>query len=146
MRGLINVLTFKIGFTVVGACVPLMLVPASGLQSLGFPVPEPIIFLRLLGMAYAALIVGYVFGRSNAKAGIYPGTAVWVGIVSNGGAALLLSVAALQGTWSTWGVFAQALMWGSLVCLTGITVGLIALGPCVLRINPDAPKEFAAFL
>lgn len=146
MRGLIHVLTFKIAFTVVGACVPLLLLSESSLQWLGFDVPQPILFLRLLGMAYAALIVGYAFGLRDARQGIYPVQAIWVGIVSNGGAALMLSFAALNGAWAQWGALAQLLMWGSLICLTGITAGLISFGPFDLRIETELPKEFSEFL
>lgn len=143
MRGLIHVLTFKIVFTVIGSCIPLLLLSESSLQWLGFSVPQPILFLRLLGMAYLALIVGYAFGLKEAKRGIYPAHAVWVGIVSNGGAALILSFAALSGAWASWGVIAQVMMWGSLICLTGITVGLIAFGPFDFRIDVEIPKEYA---
>ncbi|PTU30203.1 hypothetical protein [Stenotrophobium rhamnosiphilum] len=146
MRGLIHVLTFKIVFTIVGACVPLLLLPASALQWIGFDVPQPILFLRMLGMAYAALIVGYAFGLRDAKRGIYPAQAVWVGIFSNGGAALILSFAALNGTWAHWGAMAQMLMWGSLISLTGITAGLISFGPFDLRIDIELSKKYAEFL
>ncbi len=145
MRGLIHVLTFKIAFTVVGACVPLLLLSESALQWLGFEVPQPILFLRMLGMAYAALIVGYAFGLKDAKRGIYPAHVVWIGIVSNGGAALILSFAALNGTWAQWGDLAQILMWSSLICLTGITAGLIAFGPFDLRIDVELSKKYAEF-
>lgn len=146
MRGLIHVLTFKIAFTVVGACVPLLLLSESALQWLGFVVPQPILFLRLLGMAYVALIVGYAFGLKEARQGIYPAQAVWVGIVSNGGAALLLGFAALNGTWAQWGALAQMLMWSSLICLTGITAGLISFGPFDFRIDIELSKKHAEFL
>lgn len=143
MRGLIHVLTFKIIFTVLGSCVPLLLLSESSLQWLGFPVPQPILFLRLLGMAYAALIVGYALGLKDAKRGIYPANAVWVGIVSNAGAALILSFAAISGTWAHWGALAQALMWSSLVCLTAITAGLISFGPFDLRLETEISRKFA---
>ena len=72
--------------------------------------PEPQLFLRLLGMAYTALIVGYAFGLRDARSGRYPAGVVWVGIVSNGGAFVMLAVAALLGVWSGWGLPAQLVM------------------------------------
>ena len=128
MNGLSRVLVFKIAFTITAACIPLLLFPTSLLQWLGFSVPEPQIFLRLLGMAYAALIVGYGFGLRDSMRGIHPSAMIWVGIVSNGGAALMFAVAASQNVWGSWGVIAQMIMWGSLLSLCIITIGLIRFG------------------
>ena len=121
--------TFSSALTIVAWCVPLLLFPASLLEALGFPVPEPQLFLRLLGMAYTALVVGYVAGLGSARRGEYPEATVVVGIVSNGGAFTILCIAAAMGTWSSWGSLAQLLMWGSLVGTGGITAGLVAFGP-----------------
>ena len=62
--------------------------PSSVLEWLGFVVPNPPVFLRLLGMAYLALAVGYAFGLRDSLGGKYPIGTVWVGIVGNGGALL----------------------------------------------------------
>jgi hypothetical protein len=129
MQAISRVFIVKIGFTVFAWCIPLLLFPSSLLQQLGFPLPTPTIFLRLLGMAYAALLVGYVFGLRSALQGNYPAGAVWAGIVSNGGAFLLLCGAATQGTWAAWGVVARMVMWGSLLSTGAITLGLVVYGP-----------------
>lgn len=84
-------------------------------------------------MAYTALIVGYIFGLRNAMTGIYPAEVVWVGIVSNGGACLLLTIAAIQGVWCSWSGLAQGYMWGSLIATGAITTGLIVFGPLGMR-------------
>ncbi len=130
LRSLSHVLVAKIALTVAAWCVPLFLFSASWLEGLGFPVPKPEIFLRLLGMAYTALVVGYAFGLHAARRGEYPHGVVWVGIVSNGGACAMLCAAAIVGVWSEWGVLARVVMWGSLVGTGGITAGLVAFGPC----------------
>ncbi len=129
MNGLSKVLVFKIVFTLTASCIPLLLLPANLLQWLGFTIPEPLVFIRLLGMAYVALIVGYSFGLKASLQGNYPASIVWMGIVSNGGAFVLLAHAAIQNTWGSWGLFAQVLMWISLFCVACITIGLIAFGP-----------------
>lgn len=129
MSGLSRILALKIALTVAVWCIPLLFFPAALLQSLGFPVPEPQIFLRLLGMAYVALVVGYCFGLKACSQGDYPAGVVWVGIVSNGGACLLLAVAAMLGVWTAWGTIAQAIMWGSLFGTGAITAGLVWFGP-----------------
>ncbi len=141
LRALSQVLVAKIVLTVSAWCVPLLLFPAPLLERLGFPVPEPTLFLRLLGVAYTALVVGYGFGLHASRRGEYPTGVVWVGIVSNGGACVLLCGAALLGAWADWGAFARLVMWGSLVGTGGITAGLVAYGPCRPAVEPYASTE-----
>ena len=129
MSGLSRVLAVKIALTVAVWCIPLLFFPSALLLSLGFPVPEPQIFLRLLGMAYIALVVGYCFGLKACAEGTYPAGVVWVGIVSNGGACLLLAIGAMLGVWAGWGTTAQAIMWASLLGTAAITAGLVWFGP-----------------
>lgn len=129
MRALSTVLIGKIALTVALWVVPLLFFPTSWLHCLGFSVPEPHLFLRLLGMAYISLVVGYAFGLRSSLRGIYPAAAVWAGIVSNGGAFLLLAISAVHGVWASWGGIARMAMWSSLVATGAITIGLIALGP-----------------
>jgi hypothetical protein len=123
------VLVVKMLLTAFAWVVPLLMFPTTLLEALGFPEPEPVIFLRLLGVAYAALLVGYWRGWRRACAGEYPVDTVWVGIVSNGGATLLLSISAALGSWSEWGAFASLYMWLSLVGVALVTTGLIVEGP-----------------
>jgi hypothetical protein len=130
MKGLTRVLVAKIVLTLIVWCVPLLAFPASVLAWIGFPVPEPQLFLRLLGVSYTALVVGYAFGLGSLLRGSYPAGVVWVGIVSNGGAFAVLATAAWLGVWDAWGIGAQGVMFGSLVGTGAITAGLIAFGPC----------------
>ncbi|WP_163671012.1 hypothetical protein [Adonisia turfae] len=85
-------------------------------------------FLRLLGMAYLALVVGYYFGLMETLNGGHPINIVWVGIVSNGGACLILLINAILRTWQEWELPAQVMMWLSLFVTGGITIGLIFTG------------------
>jgi hypothetical protein len=128
MKALSINLIIKIVLTVFVWCIPLLFFPASWLQWLGFPVPEPQIFLRLLGMAYTALVVGYCFGLRDAMQNQYPAAIVWVGVISNGGACILLTTTAALSVWSDWGSIAQCIMWGSLIGTGFITLGLIWFG------------------
>ena len=127
MNPLSLVLIGKIALTI-ALCILLLLFPTSLLKSLGLKVPEPILFFRLLGIAYAALFVGYVFGLQTSLRGGYPAAIVWVGIVSNGGAFLYLVLNAVSGTWASWGIYARAAMWILLVATGVITAGLITFG------------------
>ena len=129
MPGLKVVLEAKIALTVLAWCIPLLLFPSSLLERLGFPSPSPEVFVRLLGMAYSALVLGYWFGLQQVRQGAYPMATVWVGILSNGGACALLVGHAATGAWSTWGGFAQASMWLSLIGTGSITAGLVFFGP-----------------
>jgi len=129
MSTLSKILAAKIVLTVAVWCIPLLLFPAEWLRRLGFPVPEPQLFLRLLGMAYTALVVGYCFGLKASNRGEYPAGVVWVGIVSNGGAFMLLAIAAVLGAWAAWGTIAQTIMWGSLLGTGAIAAGLAWFGP-----------------
>ena len=133
MSCLSKLLIFKIAFTVVFACIPLLFLPIGVLRDLGFEAPSPSLFLRLLGMAYLALVMDYGFGLRDSLQGRYPCSTVWVGIVSNGGAALLLGLSGVKGVWENWGLVAQVSMWASVICLWGITLGLITLGPWALQ-------------
>ncbi len=45
------VLLIKIMFTLIFWCIPLLFFPASLFFRIGFPQPQPIIFVRLLGAA-----------------------------------------------------------------------------------------------
>ena len=108
---------------------PLLLIPDFLLELLGFVVPNPQIFLRLLGVAYIALAVGYVFGLRDVLNGRYPAGVIWVGIISNGGACAAISLAALLNVWELWGPIARLFMWFSLVATGAITIGLIVFGP-----------------
>ena len=132
MKNLSRVLILKIGITIAFWFIPLLFVPIRLLhEHLGFPdLGSAAIFIRLLGMAYGSLVVGYGFGLIEARHGRYPRSTVWVGIASNGGACLLLSIGAWQHAWDTWTCWAPYFMWASLVATGLITAGLIAFGPC----------------
>lgn len=133
MTALARVYVFKIGATVLFWCVPLLLFPATLLEQVGLPEQPTLLFLRMLGWAYLALCVGYAFGLSAALRGERLAGPVWVGIVSNGGACLLLLGYGLAGTWSAWGGFVQLLLWSSALVTAAITLGLVLYGVCAPR-------------
>jgi hypothetical protein len=138
MNNLAKVLIAKIVLTIVAWCVPPLFFPRSVFLWLGFPEPTPLVFLRLLGMAYTALVVGYAFGLRDALKGQWPLGVVAMGLVSNGGACLLLAACGLAGAWAEWGVFARIFMWGSLLGTGAFTAGLILTG--FLQPQPVEPR------
>lgn len=128
MNPLSIVFIFKIAATLVFWCMPLLVFPSSLLEALGVPTQPHILFLRLLGWAYLALCAGYAFGLRSALRGVRPDGPVWMGIVSNGGAAILLFLYGISGAWSHFGPPLNALLWASAFATAGITAGLIRFG------------------
>ena len=128
MNNLSKVLIFKIVGTLLLWSIPLLLMPASMLESLGFPPQESYMFVRMLGWAYLGLCVGYYFALRASLRGKRLMGPIWVGIVSNGGASLYLLYYGLMGTWSDWGTAIQFIAWGSAAATALITAGLILFG------------------
>jgi hypothetical protein len=119
-----HVILAKIAITLVVWCTPLLAFPPSWFRCLDVPPPDPIVFARLVGMAYLALVVMYLHGWREARAGRRDVVAVRAGLVSNGGAALLVTYYGLDGAWDGRGNLG-ACMWVSAALAAGITVGLL---------------------
>jgi hypothetical protein len=120
-----QVVLAKIVITVLLWSGPLLLFPLSWLAGLGFPQPEAfLVFYRLLGAAYAALLVAYIYGLFNIMGGGSPGSTVVLGLVSNGLAAMILGIFGFQGAWSAWGFWAWLYMWGSLALTAALALAL----------------------
>jgi hypothetical protein len=100
----------------------LLFLSRSQFENLGVPEPKPILFTRLLGAAFLALLVGYALGLRDLRRGKMPVNTILVGIVSNGLACALLLYFGSQGMWSAWGEVARFCMW-----LSAIFTGLIAV-------------------
>jgi hypothetical protein len=128
MTGLSIVFLCKILLTAFCWSLPLLVVPEVLVTKIGIPIANNIIFLRLLGMAYAALLVGYVFAFNATLRGEYPLTTLWVGIVSNGGVSLILLIYGLLGYWKSWSAIAKSMMWFSMLATALITIGLVMTG------------------
>ena len=122
------ILWIKIVFTIIAWSFPLLLVPASGFQRMGMPEPKPILFVRLLGAAFFALFIGYALGVWDLRHGRTITNTVWVGIISNGSACLLLLYFGCSGAWREWGRFARGALWLSAIITGLITVGLVSAG------------------
>jgi len=121
------ILLIKIVVTTILWAAPLLFGTPQLFDILGIPFPEPVIFLRLLGMAYFTLIFVYYNGykllkiRRNAVASE---VAVSAGIVSNGLAFIVLFFSGTSGSWSDWGMLGQIYMWVSTILTFLFTVSL----------------------
>jgi hypothetical protein len=105
--------------------VPLLCFSQARLKKLGMPAPEPLVFVRLLGAAFLALLVGYLLGLVDLRQGEKPLNTVLVGITSNGLACVVLLYYGLRGEWKEWGKIARACMWASVVFTALVTVLLV---------------------
>src|SRR3712207_6374680 len=104
----------------------LLFLSRTQFEKLDVPEPRPILFTRLLGAAYLALLVGYALGLRDLHRGEMPVNTILVGIVSNGVACVLLVYFGFRGTWSEWGKVARYCMWCSAV-FTGLIAGLLGI-------------------
>ena len=119
------VLWVKVLFTLAFWSLPLLAFPASWFVRMGMPEPRPILFLRLLGAAFLALVVGYISGILGLSRGDDVRNIVWVGIASNGLASLILFFYGFTGAWKEWRRLARIFMWGSAFATALITLGLV---------------------
>jgi hypothetical protein len=117
-------LILKIIFTI-GWSASLLFLSRTQFEKLGVPEPKPVLFTRLLGAAFLALLLGYALGLRELYRGEMPVNTMLVGIVSNGLACVILVYFGFQGTWSTWGNVAGYCMWGSAIFTGLITVLLV---------------------
>jgi hypothetical protein len=127
-----QVLAVKIVTTLAVWALPALLLPVQWFPTFGLPEPplEQLVFLRLLGAAYLALIVGYALAwRSPAR---HPG-AILVGIVSNGLAALVIVSVGASGAFATWPLLGSIYIWGSALLTAVLAVALAQTGQPLLR-------------
>lgn len=96
MTWLTLLLLFKIGFTIVTAVGPMLLMPGGRTAALFGLGADAVPLVRLYGMALLALVVGYAGGIPASEQGQFPVGVVLMGIVSNLGASVLLVV---TGAW-----------------------------------------------
>ncbi|MEK6282802.1 MAG: hypothetical protein AABN95_20795 [Acidobacteriota bacterium] len=125
MRLLKATLIVKILLTICWSA-PLLFFSANQFETWGMPEPKPILFTRLLGAAFVALLVGYALGLRDLHLGTIPFNTILVGIVSNGLACVLLIYFGLQGIWSEWGEVTRYSLWASAI-LTGLITGLLCI-------------------
>lgn len=133
MNKLSVIFILKIALTLILWSLLPLLLPPSWLEFLGLPQQSSYVFIKLYGMAALALSVGYGFGlresyQSQNKKARRAMDIIWVGIVSNAGASLILLLYGLSGTWNTWGFFLQCGLWFSMVATGLIAISLVIFG------------------
>lgn len=126
LKGIKTVLLLKIIITAALWAVPLMLIPSSLLNSMGFPVVD-LMFVRLLGIAYFSLGVNYYFGYTWTKKNHFPVCSAWTGVISNGLSSIYLSFLILTGSILDWGRFAQAYIIVSALAAGGLAVAFLVI-------------------
>ena len=141
-------LIVKIAITLVVWSIPPLFFPVSVLQWLFAETAaltasyEALLFnTRLMGVAFFALLAGYAFGLGAIRRGEFPYHVVYVGLVSNGGATLLILIAALSGSFDAWPMFARAAYFMSGAVLFAITAVLVC---CLILARRAAATEVEA--
>lgn len=119
-----RVLWFKIIVTLFAWVFPFLLLPQSLFAPLLGFTPQPVFPIRMLGWAYAALVVGYSYGLREAIKGHTPWGTINMGLVSNGGTAAILGWHLVFGEAAGLSGLPVILFWSSLTALVAITLGL----------------------
>lgn len=110
MKGLKRLLIRKIVITAVFLCAPLLLFPQSFFIDFGIT-NESMLFLRLLGFAYLALLVGYYGGMRTIDDGENPVSVIYMGLVSNGFAGFTFLIFGLMERWAHLSLWLQIYLW-----------------------------------
>ena len=131
MNYLQYVLIFNIALTLCVFSLPLMLLPSRWLDGPGFRFSS--FDRRLLGAAYLSLALGYFLGLAHSFEGVYPADNIYVGILSNGLATLVLTGWLVSGRLSDWGRFARCLLAVSALRTGAVTLGLLLFGVLAFR-------------
>lgn len=134
-----RVLAAKILLTAALWAGPALLFPTPWFPLVGVPEPPlaQLVFVRLLGAAYLALITGYALAwRTPAR---HPG-AILVGIVSNGLAALVILSVGSAGGFATWTALGALYIWGSALVAASLAVALAVTGRPLLRKIAERPR------
>ncbi len=84
------VLLVKILVTILAWAGPYLLMPESMLRRCTGFAPEPIVFARMLGVGWIALVAIYGWGYYEALAGRLVEPVIVAGLISNGGGALAM--------------------------------------------------------
>ena len=123
MKGLRGLFIRKIIITAIFLCIPLLFFPASLFELVGIQSPQPLIFTRLLGIAYFALLIGYWGGIKALDNNDNPIHVINMGITSNGLGGVVFLYFGMTGSWSAWSLGAQIYMW------------LLSIGAVIITIN-----------
>ncbi len=137
-----QVLAVKILATLLLWAGPALLLPPPWFAPLGIPEPAAhLVFVRLLGAAYLALVVGYALAwRAPAR---HPG-AVLAGVVSNGLAALVIVRVGIQGGLASWHGLGAFYIWGSAALTAALCAALLVTGRPLLQRLVERPPAASA--
>lgn len=137
-----RVLAIKILLTTLLWAGPALLFPVPWFPLVGIPEPPlaHLVFVRLLGAAYLALVTGYALAwRTPTR---HPGS-ILVGIVSNGLAALAILSVGSAGGFASWTALGAVYIWGSAVLAASLAVALAVTGRPLLRKIAERPRVVA---
>lgn len=127
-----RVLAMKIVMTLGLWAAPALLLPVEWFPVFGIPEPPPahVVFVRLLGAAYVALVVAYALAWQAPVR--HPG-AILVGAVSNGLASIVIISVGARGGFATWNALGALYIWGSAAITAALATALVVTGRPLLR-------------
>jgi hypothetical protein len=134
-----RVLAAKILVTTALWAGPALFLPAPWFPFVGIPEPPlaHLVFVRLLGAAYVALLVAYALAwRAPTR---HP-SAILVGAVSNGLAAFVILSVGSSGGFDDWSTLGKTYIWVSCLAAAAIAVALAVTGAPLLRKMADRPR------
>ena len=125
------ILVAKIAITLSVWALPPLVIPETVLALLFGETPAPtavyqalLLNSRLMGIAFLALVVVYLFGYRATLRGEFPVGVVSVGLVSNGGATIVLFAWAMSESPTTWPGLAVVVYFTSLAAVGAVTASL----------------------
>lgn len=131
-KGLKIVLVIKIAITLIFWALPFLLpdpfLDYLTVRLLGISPLQPKVFIHLLGAAFLALTVGYIFAFRRVDRGKDVKHILWVGIVSNGLASGILFIYGFNQAYQSWSTLGQIIMWSSAIITGSIALGLLITG------------------
>ena len=90
MEPLSILLWIKIIGTLIPVGLPLIFLSKQRIEAVSGFTSSDVIVYRLYGMAIIALLVGYYGGYVQVTNGVFPAGVIWMGLMSNAGAATIL--------------------------------------------------------
>lgn len=126
-KALSILLKTKIIITTAMWAIPLLAFPKSIFEWIGIPFPEPALFLRLLGVSYIALCIGYGWGIVLLNRGENPLGILLMGMVSNGFAFIMIILFGILDSYSEWSLLGKFYIYLSAGLTGSITLLLILL-------------------
>lgn len=117
-----------IAVTICCWCVPLLFLSRTLLRKIHIPVTEPILFVRLLGVASLALCIQYVLEVLRVQRGYHPTHVGLVALIHCGMSAAIIWRYALHGQYARWPRITRIYVYTAGAVMTVLALALLFVG------------------